>query len=169
MEKQNLSPEELAILAELLGRIDPKKPLGTELFNMIARVSVSVGFETLALRQGDEGVEIFLTQRRTNEAYAGEYHSPGTILRPGEEMEDAFKRLEEEEFKSKLISWKFIGFNNYLTEVRGHSFAVLYLCELDDSSDNWFPVDDLPQPMVNHHEKIIIPKAVAAFKKFNTK
>ncbi len=170
MNEYNLSPEERATLIKLLRRVDPKKPFGTELFDAIAAVSVNVAFEALALRQSNKGLEVFLTRRlETDKAYPGMWHSPGTVLRPGEEIADAFIRLEEREFKSKLESREFIGIHNHLNEARGHFFAHLYLCKLNSPSDNWFSVDNLPQPMVEHHEIILIPSAVKAFKERQAK
>ncbi len=165
METQNFNSEEFATLIKLLQRIDPHKPLGTELYDAIAKVSLSIAIEALTLRRGKNGIEIFLTKRSEKEAYPGMWHSPGTIRRPGEELDDAFLRLETREFKNKLNSKKFVKFSDCPNEERGHFFLLLYLCCIDnDNSDNWFPFDNLPEPMVDHHKDYLIPEAVKAFK-----
>ncbi len=171
MTTQSLSPRELTTLISLLSRIDRTKPLGTELYNAIAFLSLNVAIEALTLRQGDKGLEIFLTKRSdTDTAYPGMWHSPGTIVRPTEEFVDSFKRLENREFKNNLKSWTFIENNNCPNEARGHFLQLLYLCEIEeDRSDNWFSVDNLPQPMVPNHQEVIIPIAVEVFKELHSK
>lgn len=169
MNERGLIPEERATLIELLGRVDPGQPLGTELYNAVAKITISVAIEAITLRQGDKGLEVFLTKRSpTDSAYPDMWHSPGTVLRSKEQYADCFARLETREFKNKLKSWSFIGENNCHDEARGHFVQHLYLCELeDDASDNWFPVDNLPRPIVPNHEEVLIPRAVEAFRELN--
>lgn len=155
-------------LIKFLRRIDRNQPLGTELYDAIALLSLSVAIEALTLRQGKNGIEIFLTKRlETDTAYPGMYHSPGTVRRPGETLETGFARLEAREFKGKLKSWTFIKNHDDSGEARGHFMGLLYLCESGENfpEGSWYPVDDLPQPMVPGHEKVLIPIAVKAFEK----
>lgn len=164
---ETLSPEERATMIGLLKRVDRAQPLGTELYDAIALLSLSVAIEAITLRQGKNGIEVFLTKRsETDTAYAGMYHSPGTVRRPEETLEAGFKRLEIREFKGNLTSSEFIGNHDCPDEARGHFLQVMYLCSMDgDCSDNWYPVDNLPEPIVPNHKEVLIPAAVKAFKK----
>lgn len=161
-------------LAEDLEVVDPTKPLGTKLFNALARVTVSVAVEAVCLRinPANNKVEVYLTQRpETDPAYPGQWHCPGSIMRPGEEIVDIFVRLSRQEFDSKDLSWTFVANANHPFEARGHFFSLIYLCylgEKDGLSGEWFPVDQLPEKTVTHHRARIIPAAVGAFVAENT-
>lgn len=153
---------------EALKKIDPKLPYGTELFNEISRLSVGVAIEAVILRITPQGKEVFLTKRKPGEAYEGLWHCPGTFLRPGEVIEDAFLRLEEKEKVGKFLNKKFIDFANNPFEERGHIIQLIFLCELEPLDDRykedvWFPVNNLPiDKMVENHFNVLIPRALGS-------
>lgn len=152
-----------AILA--LKDLNPRLPYGTELFNEIARVTVTTCIEAVILRTKFNSIEVFLAKRPLGEAYGGFWHCPGTFLRVGEDEADAFKRLEEKEKVGKFINKRFISYKNNSHEERGHIIQLIYLCDIEPVVGNagtWFPVDKLPKNIVENHRDIIIPKAVAA-------
>jgi ADP-ribose pyrophosphatase YjhB (NUDIX family) len=159
------SAKESAI--EALRRIDPRKPAGTKLFNAIAQVSVSVAIEAVCLRKNSKtrAIEIFLTQRLQDDtAYHGEWHCPGSILRPGEKFSDVFTRLAKKEFAGNLTPVTFLENFNNPKEARGHFLSVIYLCTTDASTSGiWYPVNMLPKNTVKHHSNYIIPLAVNHF------
>ena len=136
-----------------------------KLWEQLTRLTITVAVETIALRQGANGPEVLLVQRPTNEpAYPGEWHSPGSVMRVGEQIEDVIKRLEEKEFGAKLLNYKFIGNFNNLHEFRGHFFTPIYLCEVAPSGrGTWFPINNLPERTLKHHREIIIPMAVKIY------
>ena len=152
-----------------LSKIDPWKPYGADLFNAIARVSISVAVEAIGIRRNVQTgeLEVRLMQRPQNApAYAGMWHFPGSFIRPGESEENVLKRLEKGEFKAPVRLISRIGWDNNPHEERGHVMHLLYLVEVDDLSDNkWFPIGNLPEPMVDHHRQVLIPVAVKAFKR----
>lgn len=158
------------LAAFLLGRIkNPQQGIGKELFNAIARLTVTLTPEAFCLRQNIETkkIEVYLIRRALDDtAYPGQWHCPGSAMRPSEEIEDVFRRLEEKEIGLKIISKKFVMHFNNPKETRGHFFSLIYLCELEGGADGkgqWFFVDQLPENTVEHHKKILIPKVAQEF------
>lgn len=159
-----------------LKTVDIKNPYGTELFNALARVTVSVAIEAVCLRfnTSTQEVEVYMVERSMSEtAYPGELHVPGSILRSGEEIEDVFSRLQKKEFDAKILSWRFVANVNYPKgATRGHLLSLVYLCLLDENSGQlkgkWYPVDDFPEKTMKDQRKRIIPVAVGAFVAENT-
>ncbi|MDD5110838.1 MAG: NUDIX domain-containing protein [Patescibacteria group bacterium] len=155
------------VLALGLAFVDPAKPLGTELFGALCRVTLTVAVEAVALRYtpNRDAVEVLLTQRADNDpAYPGKTHCPGTALRPGETAEDAFRRLSKGEFFSEVTAWTLAGTWNNPHEERGHFFHLVYVCEVKEGSrGKWFPVKALPGTIVEHHRDHVIPMALTAF------
>lgn len=159
------------IVAKLLPLVTrQEQPFNMAFWEQLTRLTITVAVETIALRQGPQCPEVLLVQRPESEpAYPGEWHSPGSIMRVGEQIEDVIKRLEEKEFGAKLLSYKFIANFNNLHELRGHFFTPVYLCEVDSASwlrsgrGTWFPVNQLPEKTLKHHRDVLIPIAVKAF------
>src|SRR3989344_6141080 len=162
MKMSQGSPELLKMLAE----IEPRKPYGTALFDALAKATISIGVEAVCLRLNlEKKVEVYLTQRSPNDAaYPGEWHCPGSVLRPTENWEDVFKRLAEREFGGRISSTRFIANANDPAEARAHFISVIYLCTLEEPTENpkgkWFPVNHLPEKTVDCHRYRIIPAAV---------
>lgn len=158
-------------VAELLGRIDPKKPYGTALYNAIARLSWNMFFEAVAIRRNGKKLEVYLRKRADDDtAYPGEWHAPGSVFRPGENECDVANRLERE-FGVQVTSFRKIG--EYVDwkkgEARGSGVSRVYLVKLngaprEDERHGWFPVNELPEVTVDSHRLAIIPKAVKAHK-----
>lgn len=156
------SPELIAALRE----IDPSKPYGTELFDALARVTISVGTEAVALRRNKEGeIEVFMTQRSSKDtAYPSEWHCPGSVMRPGEKIKNNFDRVSEKELGGKIYPLQFVCIVNNTSEARGHFISIVYLCTIEDGSrGQWFPISRLPDKTVIHHRLSVIPAAVGAF------
>jgi len=176
-----------------LAKIDPRKPFGTALFDALAKVTVTPAVEAVCLRlqhylpeidaPRSLEVQVYLIQRSPDDtAYHGEWHCPGSVLRPGEDIEDVFARLQKKEFNPSAVHFgrrQFVANVNHPTEARGHFLSLVYLCELvddvaaswDTSSlrGKWFPVDNLPEKTVETHRVRIIPAALGAFVAENTK
>ncbi len=177
---------------EALKVVDSTKPYGTALFDALARVTVSVAIEAVCLRLRKENAfgvlshtskgfiatddvqykvtEVYMIQRSPDDtAYPGEWHCPGSVMRPGESFEDVLKRLAKKEFGTGLISTRFVANLNPSAlepEARGHFLSIVYLCVLEEKEGlrgKWFPVDKLPEKTVISHRKRIIPCALGAF------
>lgn len=161
-------------VVEALKIVDPQNPLGTELFDALARVMPVIGYEAVCLRwnPSTQGVEVYMTQRSPNDtAYPGEWHCPGSVLRYKEEIDDVFFRLETREFGAKLLSRRFVAEINHTKEARGHFISMVYLCTIAETEGlrgKWFPVNNLPEKTVRSHRNRIIPSTVGAFVAENT-
>ena len=151
---------------EALAKIDPEKPLGTELFNAILRMSVGVAVEVVSIRlNAKNGLEVLLVWRdETAPAYRNTWHCPGTFLRPAESEDEAIERLAKNEPGCQMRIIKKVGWDDNPSEERGHCIHPIFLVELiGKSKGKWFPVNNLPPETVEHHRQVIIPMAVEAF------
>ncbi len=160
-------------LLKLLAEIDINQPYGTKLFDALARLTVSVAVEAVCLKEtiddkrGKTHREVYLIQRSlTDMAYPGQWHCPGSVMRPGESIEDVMKRLSEQEFSEKIISYRFIENFNYPAEERGHFFSLLHLCHLQESEGlkgKWFPIHQLPEKTIEQHRSMVIPRIACRY------
>lgn len=159
-------------LLAALALIDPRQPYGTELFDALIRLGVTPSIEAVCLRLNSERqIEVYLTRRAEDDtAYPGMYHCPGTVRRPHETIGMGFERLSKKEFGVPLLSYRFVGEVDHPDEARAHLVSQVYLCIPQDGpgKGQWFPVVGLPQPMVETHEKRIIPAALGVFVAGNT-
>ncbi|TSC95185.1 MAG: hypothetical protein CEN87_197 [Parcubacteria group bacterium Licking1014_1] len=157
-----------------LREIDSLQPYGTELFDALALVTVSVAVEAVCLRLNllTQKVEVYMTQRsQSDSAYFGQWHCPGSVMRPRENIRDVFNRLAEKEFGSNISSYRFVANVNHPYEDRGHFLSIVYLCVLEEKEElrgKWFLVNNLPKKTVETHAKRIIPVAIGAFVAENT-
>lgn len=167
----NISQEELKMqAAEFLKRINPKEqPYGKVFFESLARLVVNIGIEAVFIRSNPEAgnYEILLRKRDENETYPGQWHVPGSLLRYGEDFDAVFDRiLKEECAEMDVSSYQFIGLNNNTNEARGHVVQIVYRCDMEYNgksevgSCSWFPVDALPELVVDHHREIVIPMVI---------
>lgn len=164
---ENLSPESpefKKVLARELSKLDPAKPVGTELCDAIMRLWPTPAFEAIAFRLRHDSHDIYLSRRAMDDtAYPGEWHVPGSLYRYGEQDRDVANRLEEE-FGTKIKSFRLVG-KETTSEVRGTVHSLIFIVQLAvdariDDRHRWFPTNDLPQPMVDLHRDLIIPSAV---------
>lgn len=184
---QQLSPEEIIKSFEELvehawrgnGRYDKtfftsqhgQKPLGSRLFEAIARLSVNVAFEAVCLRRNKKtkAIEVFMIKRGPHESFPDQWHVPGAVFRPGEKPKDVAHRLSVKEFGADIISdFKCHG-TFFVPEERGWFLSLVYLvrCKKDFVNEGvWWDVKKLPKNTVQHHLKSVIPSAVKAFGKY---
>jgi len=161
------SDEFRGVLSRLLGRVDPKKPYGATLFDALARLTTSEAVEAVLVRWGaDNQLEVYMTQRGSDEAYPNEWHLPGSIYRPGEDTADVMARLSQREFGCKITGWRQVDHFRH-AEARGWFSAFVFMLEVEGEPRNargaWYLVDNLPPNTVRHHVERIIPAATAAF------
>ena len=151
----------------VLDLIDPRRPYGTGLFDALCRLTVTVTPELVILRTGATGKEVLLRLRAPEEAYALQWHSPGSAIRPGELIEDVKQRIERRECGGVTLPGPvFCGYDNNQVEERGHFLHLVYVCNAtgfdiptDGVTTGWFSIDALPTPTVEHHVKVFIPLA----------
>jgi hypothetical protein len=156
--------------AKLLNQVPQKEPLGTKLFNAVARHTVGIAFEAVLLRRKGEDIEVFLTLRENIEAYGGLWHCPGSFFRALETEKDVLKRLSQKEYGAKITSCFFCQDSFEPEERGGICLDRIYLITLKDEPNPinkgmWFNVDRLPRNIVNGHRDKIIPIAVKYFLK----
>ena len=154
--------EKKEVIAELLDSIDPTQPKGTVLCDAIMRIWSTAAFEAVAIRDGATVPEIYLSRRAPeNTAYPNEWHVPGSLYRHGERDRDVADRLEQEFGAS--IAFRYV--DRFTTdEQRGTIHSLVFLVELIgeprmDDRHGWFPVNNLPAPMVGSHRDVLIPRA----------
>ncbi len=145
-----------------------QKPLGSRLFEAIARLSVNVAFEAVCLRHSKKtkAVEVFMLQRKPHESFAGQWHCPGAVFRPGEKPKDVVRRFASREFGTAITSdFKCHG-TIFALEPRGWFLSLVYLVQckkIPTHQGRWWNIKNLPKNTVSHHAKNIIPAAVKAF------
>jgi ADP-ribose pyrophosphatase YjhB (NUDIX family) len=158
--KTNFDEMGRLLAAAALNRIPQDKPLGTELFNAVAKHSVGIAHETVLVRRNKVGwLEVFLTQRGPNEAYPGAWHCPGTYLRAGERLPDVFARLSAREYGAKIVSAKFLT-GQYMPEERYKTMDdKIFLVEVEGepttTHGRWFPTNELPDGTIDFHRDIV--------------
>lgn len=161
----DLTQEELDKLADDLNRVDPMQPKGTKLHSALVRLVCATAIEAVALRRDATTGEVMvlLRQRGLNEAaYPGQWHCAGSFVRPGESVEGVFKRLMAIESLGAVRSQRHLG-NCFWQEERGTICSDVRLVDADPAVGYWFPVNNLPQAMVEYHRDVIIPMALKAF------
>ncbi len=155
-------------VADLLSRVDPFRPFGTELFNAIVRVSTGIAFEAVLFRIENGVVEVFLRRRSLDDtAYPGEWHAPGSFFRPREKNHDVAERLQSE-FGAKLSQYNLVNSAPLPDDERCSGLSQIFLVQLDgfprlDDWHGWFSVENLPENTIHSHRDIVIPLALSAF------
>ncbi len=146
-----------------------QKPLGSRLFEAIARLSVNVAFEAVYLRHNKKtkALEVFLLKRGSHDSFPGQWHVPGSVFRPGEKPKDVVGRLSgPREFGTPIISdFKCHG-TIFIPDARGWFLSLVYLVKCKKTPNRqgrWFNVKSLPKTVIPHHRKDVIPAAVSAF------
>lgn len=149
----------------------PRKPLGTRLFETIARLSISIAFEGALLHRNSQTkkTEVFLLLREPHESFAGQWHCPGVVFHPGEFPKDVLQRLAKREFKGAVkTDGKCLG-DHFVEDPRGWFLSRVYLLTTTSKKLNpagqWWPVGALPKNTIKFHRDHVIKTAVKAFEK----
>jgi len=156
--------------AHLLSFLNPKDPFGKDLFDAVARVTVTLTVEVIPWRIGHgRRIEILLIRRKPDESDPGVYHTPGTAIRCGEEIEeDTIPRLAKRELGKdcNFSDLRFVGNLNNVGEARGHFFSPVYTAQVTSEPANgeWWPIDSLPpvEDTVTDHSLRLWPMAIQA-------
>jgi ADP-ribose pyrophosphatase YjhB (NUDIX family) len=156
-------------VVELLSLVPANRPLGSKLFNALARLTITFAFEVAIVRQGKNGPEVYVARRESNEAYANQWHVPGTALRPGETFAQAITRLcdrEDLHIDQRPESLKVMGVFNHRHEERGHFVSYILLAEPEGDkmvTGLWVDIAGLSEAVIPHHRLNVIPRALTAF------
>ncbi|MFH1631667.1 MAG: NUDIX domain-containing protein [bacterium] len=124
-------------------------------FYQIGYVFPAVAFELLVFRHNKDKLEILLTQRESDDKFwPGWWHFPGTIIRITDSVESVWKRLADEVGVDKFDRQPRLVDFNFSDNKRGHGGHLFYLLEVDRDANfpngQFFPIDDLPEPILDH-------------------
>lgn len=161
-----LSDDEAKTLVVLLSKCEPGN-LPREVFEAVAKVAVYPAIEFVLLRESDSILEVLLTKRSDDDpVWPAMFHLPGTVLRPTDNnLDDAFKRLYEEELAGVVLSKPhFVGahFNKYL---RGNSIGLEYWLKVEGQTNvgQFFDISSLPENFIEQ-QKSILERARKAYR-----
>ncbi|MFA4872172.1 MAG: hypothetical protein WC610_03925 [Patescibacteria group bacterium] len=156
-----LIPEEEQLLINLLGKVTPKN-MTAGVFNAVAKIFRLPAIELVCLRLGASArTEVLLSQRPADDPiFPGQWHTSGTIARLSDASPfDSLKRLAKKELGITLdlsaLSFTGICYSNHN---RGGEIHIIYVYVFyGNAPDNhqFFPIDNLPQPFMEHHHAII--------------
>jgi len=155
----------MTIATWILARIDSSKPKTVAFYEALAKHMVSIAIDPVILRHNPVGklspIEVWLSQRGPNEAYPGEWHCPGSLVRPGERESAVFERVSNKELHARISDFKFCGYY-FHNERRGPFLIMVFLVQIEGEPKNgkWWPVNDLPQNIIEHHLQNSIPLAL---------
>lgn len=164
VDPENLDNIDRDIIARVLGVIPDNKPFGSQLFDALTYLAGgSPAFEAGLARVKDGKIEVYLRQRSMSEsAYPGEWHLPGSFFRKGEQPIDVANRLCSWEFEGVKIAKIHHLENFFVDEARGSVLSILYAIEIEGEptgkSGKWFDHTELPKPLVDHHDNLLIPR-----------
>lgn len=142
-------------LIELLKKVPME--MSDELYNAFARVRPQPAIEVVILKIIKNETHVLLIERSFKDKYwPNMWHSPGTILRYGESISMAFKRLSEKElFFSFWEKPQFVNWRNSVEAKRGHEISLIFRYDVGKNfsppTGKFFPVDDLPESILPHH------------------
>jgi hypothetical protein len=179
----HLTPEEVATVSQLLGRLEPGF-LPLPIFLAVARLVTTVTLEFVAIRQREGKVEVFMTKRPDDDAHwPGLWHFTGSVVRStdvteglGADYSPVFQRIIKDEFagRAKLIGEPTYVTTNFWTGARGVEYTPVFFVEADSSDlseendrqdgGRFFAIDEIPENTVSHH-KVLLPLVVEAFLK----
>lgn len=173
-DPQPLTPEEIRETAERIRRL-PKGFLPKDIFEALAEKIVIPTVNLAMLRNNNGRIEVFLMQRPQDDPYwPGQWHITGTVLLSTDEdgsYNSAFHRLFGGEAEGKLAP---IGEPRYVNTkfesgARGQEIDQRHYVEVEALSDDlpgqFFPVDELPEGVIEEHGSVAVPEIVAAYLK----
>lgn len=150
-----------AKLVQLLKKLKPGF-LPYEVFEQMARLNALSIIEFVPLRKNSSGkVEVLLLERGDDDPiWPGELHTPGTVIRPGDNEGNkykAFDRIIKDELEETKISHPhFVGSLLHKSK-RGTEHAQIYWVEvLDDAkTGSFYDAESLPKNLVSSQHKFI--------------
>lgn len=139
--------DEVSRAATILGEL-PVGFIPPALFRQFARLAVLPSFVVVPLfRRGSE-IYVRLTQRdMADPDYPGQWHPPGTIIRPTDEtLQACFERLARSDLSEMTLIGQPALFDVAFAQiVRGRELSLLHWVEIiDDNSLGCFSVAELP-------------------------
>ncbi|MEX1112005.1 MAG: NUDIX domain-containing protein [Candidatus Andersenbacteria bacterium] len=153
------TPQEMATCVAVLKQLEPGF-LPLELFDQIARLVRLPMVDVVPISYKEEHLHIGLIQREVNDIWwPGMWHLPGTVLRSTDTMESAIQRLCDDELQIHASDPPVSrGFLLHYSK-RGAEVVLIYTvenCSFEDKSTiKWFPINELPQELVDSERDVI--------------
>jgi len=171
LEKEDV--EQLVILLDKLQR--GYQPY--EVFKKLAEKLVTPTIELLPIRTTESGeVQVLLTKRPDDdEFWPGQWHIPGSIILASDEegsLKSAYSRVLDGELGGAVQPQdepQLVGQQFWEVE-RGRELDALHYVvadpnkELPEEIGTFFPIDQLPENVIKHHQ-VMIPKIMEAYTK----
>lgn len=164
------APSRRKIAAALLNSL-PNGAMGTQLFDAVAKKTVGCCIELVVIN-GKRPVEVLLKRRADDDtAYPGQWHCPGTFLRPGEGYGEALARLVERELPgAQLIQPAVLFPLDPIQEDRGSIVQVVMMARIENAPEAddvmWVDLEEACngqiENMVENHWRSILPYCKAA-------
>lgn len=164
MHKHNLTGDEINLVASLLKKLEPGY-LPEPIFDQVVRLVVCSTIVVVPLKKTAQGLQVLLRPRdqdRDDPIWPGHWHLPGTMLRPSDkkgDYSDAFDRLLRDELGCTIKRDQLHFIRTHFTQTkRGPEHTPLYYLLVNDDqplNGRFFPVDDLPTPIIKHEAAYI--------------
>ena len=154
----SLSETEINTAASLLAKLEAGF-LPQRLFDQITRLHVTATVVCVPLKQTAEGPQVLLIQRGSgahDPVWPGYWHLPGGMIRPTDtpgSYRDVFERILQGEMKGVPLAGEPVFVQTTFADTRrGRELAQIYyvLLEGEPTVGAFFPVDKLPEPIIEH-------------------
>lgn len=159
----------LEAIAAYLNNI-ARQPWQPRYFNSIIEHAVLTAVYTAVFKMIDGRLYILLTPR-SDEYWKNVMHVPGAICRTSDQWEfyeDARARVQQRELKgiAYVAGSYFAGCGLVKTQRCKENFVVFVAFTVQDTNvGRFYPVDALPNNLIDHEAAVIIPTAVAQARK----
>ncbi|MBP6859529.1 MAG: hypothetical protein KBC69_02835 [Candidatus Magasanikbacteria bacterium] len=159
---EQLPSEKRQILAEILAELDPSKPFGPGTFEPIAKVTLSITWQLIWLREVKGVLGVWLRLRGPNEAYPGQLSAPSNAMFPSENFVMVEERICARFYAGQKATTRELVGNYDPRDGRGTFIHLVTLVDFapefkgDWATDGaWYPVEHLPSNVVEHHRRFI--------------
>lgn len=140
-----------------------------DIYSKVPRLCVDLVVKT------EKGV---LLTFRTKNGYENQWHLPGGTVYYRERVEDAVKRVANEELGIDVVTKKFVGYLEYFSEVKergfGYTITLVFICEpmnsefkLDDQVEKAEFFNKIPDNTIAE-QKILLDKLIQEGYEFRT-
>lgn len=157
MVTEGLTKAEEQQVLELLNKVGSR--MSAEFYNAVAAKFVLTAIETVPLRRRGDTVEVLLLERNPNDTfYAGQVHSPGSMLRASDQTYgDALRRVQWAELGLRFAEPPQFVSPLFQSTPRGPENGLVFACRLEaePTIGKFHDVTSLPPNVIEHHRPII--------------
>lgn len=136
------------------------------IFHEITRLTTTPIIEVVPLRHSESAIEILLLKRGADDpVWPNQLHTPGTVLRATDSLENALERILSKELSGSRVSKPKFVTNVLHNSGRGMETSQIYWVEVlnDTTSSQFYNVDNLPDDLVKS-QLDFIPQAIEDYK-----